>query len=332
MRRFINGLLFAAVVAMGAIQGYQVFNTGGQVLLYYQEEGPTQEALNNMEEQERSRGKSRLPDSAAWAFERDLEIENRALGRTAKTDGFFVYGSRELAVYCGLERGTYGGRWERGSCMISRGLAMELFGSTEVTGKTVWYGRQDYTVRGVTEDARKQIFLPAKRDQRFRYVMFDYRTADPPGSVRGRAEAGRLMNQYGMGGASCSADGTYFAAAAGILSVLPVWLLMAKGIFLYFRTEKRPLFQGLAVGLAAAVFGGSLYLLGRLGAVYPRDLIPTRWSDFDFWVKAYQDIAADVRNMREITQCAWLAGIRQNLGFCALCSAGAGMWGLLGVR
>ncbi len=332
MRRLINCILFAAVVLLGAIQACRVFGASGQVLMYYREEGPSRESIYNMEEQERSRGKSAPADSAAWAFERDLEIENRALGKKVKSEGFFVYGSRELAVYCGLESGSYSGRWERGSCMISRGLAMELFGSVEVTGKTVWYGRQDYTVRGVTEETKKQIFLPAKQDQMFQYILFDYRSVDPPGNVRGRTEAEQLLNQYGMGGISCGADGTYFAAAAGLLSVLPVWLLMAKGLFLWTRREKRPLLQAAAVGLAAAVFCGSLYLLARLGAGYPRDLIPSRWSDFDFWVKAYEDIAGDVRNMREITQAAWLTEIRQSLGLCALCSAGSGMWALFGVR
>lgn len=332
IQRFIGGMLFAAILLAGAVQAFRVFGAGGRVLLYYQEEGPSREALYNMIGQERSSGKKTPANTAAWAFERDLEIENRTLGKKVKTEGFFVYGSRELAVCRGLAAGTYSGSWERGSCMISSGLAMELFGSTAVTGKTVWYRQQDYTIRGVTEETQKQIFLPAEQGQVFQYLLFDYRAVDPAGGVRGRTEAEQQLDKYGMGNISSSVDGSYLAAAAGLLSVLPVWLLVAKGLFLYFRREKRPLFQAAAVALAAAGFCGSLYLLNRLGAGYPRDLIPTRWSDFDFWVKAYEQIARDVRNMREITRAAWLTQVLEDLGFCALCSAGAGMWALVGVQ
>lgn len=65
MRRLTGSLLFAAVVFLGAMQAFRVFGAGGQALMYYGEKGPALEALYNMEEQERSRGKAALADLSA---------------------------------------------------------------------------------------------------------------------------------------------------------------------------------------------------------------------------------------------------------------------------
>lgn len=76
-----------------------------------------------------------------------------------------VHGSRDMAAFRRLVDGTYGCRSDREGCIISRGLAMDLFGSVSVSGKQVWCRDQAYVVRGVTDDPGYVILVLAGRQE-----------------------------------------------------------------------------------------------------------------------------------------------------------------------
>ena len=68
--------------------------------------------------------------------------------------------------------GTYGYRSDQDGCLISSGLAMELFGGLDVAGKYIWCRQKPYRIRGVTDDSSHVILLPAKDKDAMRYMMF----------------------------------------------------------------------------------------------------------------------------------------------------------------
>ena len=72
-----------------------------------------------------------------------------------------VWGDRELAVKRDLAAGNYDYPSDPRACVISRGLAMELFGSYAVVGMEVRCQGTDYLVRGVTQDDRRMVIVPA---------------------------------------------------------------------------------------------------------------------------------------------------------------------------
>ncbi len=64
-----------------------------------------------------------------------LKVMNPGLGRSGEADCIAVYGLMEMASYSRLIGGTYGYRSDQDGCLISSGLAMELFGGLDVAGK-----------------------------------------------------------------------------------------------------------------------------------------------------------------------------------------------------
>ena len=83
-------------------------------------------------------------------------MQNLELGRDKKADCLSVYGLMELASCRELEQGTYGYRTDREGCVISKGLAMDLFGAVEVTGKRVVCRDRPYICLLYTSHPRKR--------------------------------------------------------------------------------------------------------------------------------------------------------------------------------
>ena len=91
-----------------------------------------------------------------------LKVMNPGLGRSGEADCIAVYGLMEMASYSRLIGGTYGYRSDQDGCLISSGLAMELFGGLDVAGKYIWCRQKPYKIRGVTDDSSHVILLPAR--------------------------------------------------------------------------------------------------------------------------------------------------------------------------
>lgn len=151
MRKWIFLLLLSLLWGYGVIAAWSTGDYRGQVFMYYREDdAPMQEALAHLVSQEA--GKEKYPDITAWTLTGDVLVQNRELGRKKQAECMSVYGSRDMAAFRRLADGTYGLRTDREGCVISRGLALELFGSAAVSGKQVWCRDQAYVVRGVTDD------------------------------------------------------------------------------------------------------------------------------------------------------------------------------------
>ena len=213
MKRWLIILLAAGFCIAAMLRWRELKDFGSQIFYEYGEaDAPDGELFDRMAEAERSQGNP-LPDRAAWTVEENVEVENRSLGRVQKADRMLVWGDRELAVKRGLAAGNYGYPSDPRACVISRGLAMELFGSYAVVGMEVRCQGTDYLVRGVTQDDRRMVIVPASgSSDRFPYVLLDY------GADRGaKSGADQLLYRYDAGSARYRVDGEICLSVAGFL-------------------------------------------------------------------------------------------------------------------
>ncbi len=291
MRKWMAILLTAGLCAAGLLQWRGLKEYGGQIFYEYGEkDAPDRALLDQLARQEKAAGDF-LPGMAAWSVEEGVEVENRSLGRVGSAARMVVWGDRELAAKRSLAAGNYGYSSDAGACVISRGLAMELFGSVSVVGMEVRCDGADYIVRGVTEDDRKVVILPASANApRFSYLLLDF------GRDRAaKAGADQLLYGYGAGGARCRMDGEVCLALAGFFAILPILTALGRALFLYCRGEQSALRRGAACGAAAAAVMGIFYMMGAGGLRFPPDLIPSRWSDFAFWGQRWEELAPSLR-------------------------------------
>ena len=205
-------------------------------------------------------------------------------------------------AYCGsaddclpvlYENGTAPGAVGR-QCAVSAGLAQQLFGSADVTGLSVLYGRERYIVSGVFRGEDAVLLYPGTGG----YTCAELRgvSADTP-----KADAEQWCAAAGLGAPQCIVYGLQRAWLAAVVSCLPLALYVLAGAFLLLRVSLRwpPLArQGawLAGALALAC------LLPVTLQALPGWLIPARWSDFSFWERLAEQIRTADR--------AWQAAVR----------------------
>ncbi|EEG55468.1 ABC transporter permease [Enterocloster asparagiformis] len=321
MKRWLIILLAAGFCIAAMLRWRELKDFGSQIFYEYGEaDAPDGELFDRMAEAERSQGNP-LPDMAAWTVEENVEVENRSLGRVQKADRMLVWGDRELAVKRGLAAGNYGYPSDPRACVISRGLAMELFGSYAVVGMEVRCQGTDYLVRGVTQDDRRMVIVPASgSSDRFPYVLLDY------GADRGaKSGADQLLYRYDAGSARYRVDGEICLSVAGFFAFLPVWAALGRSLFEYFVREKRLLHRLAAVSAAAVAAAACIRILGAEETRFPPDLIPSRWSDFSFWGQRWREIAPALRFAGENGRVLWMTLLRERTTAGILCGTAGGL-------
>ena len=299
MKKWIILILIAALWGFGAILAWTMRDAGSHVFMYYGEgDAVEKQLITHALDREQEQGRNMLPEITAWSRAERLKVMNPGLGRSGEADCIAVYGLMEMASYSRLIGGTYGYRSDQDGCLISSGLAMELFGGLDVAGKYIWCRQKPYKIRGVTDDSSHVILLPAKDKDAMRYMMFTYarsgegRTGEEGtsyGMETGKAAVLNFLYRNEIKSGKVLVDGAYVSAAAGLGVCIPLWITSVWALFAQMgrrgeRTEAKVRAKTRAMAfIPAAVFFGGLLLAWKLELKIPSDLIPSRWSDFEFW-------------------------------------------------
>jgi len=198
------------------------------------------------------------------------------------------------------DRYLSGGAPAKGStktCAVSQGAAFALWGSVNVTGKSLAWGEQEYTVQGVFKGEDSFIIVQAEPESKTLFPNMQLRLANNGG----RQAAAEFLARTNFGSPQLL-DMPLLGWAFGLLASLPalligLWLparLIAHGL----RLRKQPRKLLYFVGPAVLVSAMDIFLLSRGGGV-PAALIPSRWSDFDYWSTLAKNLGEHVK--------AWLA-------------------------
>lgn len=340
MKKWIILILIAALWGYGAILAWTMRDAGSQVFMYYGEgDAVEKQRISLALDGEQEQGRNMLPEITAWSRGEMLTVMNPGLGRTVEADCIAVYGLKEMASYPRLWGGTYGFRSDQDGCVISSGLAMELFGGLDVAGKYIWCRQKPYTIRGVTDDPSHVMLLPAREKDAMRYMMFTYaRGGEQEGESRemetGKAAAEQFLYRNGIKAGKALVDGTYFSAAAGLGVCLPLWtasVWMLAALPARRKQKRRRTKERIKAFILAAVFFlAGVFLAWKLRLKIPPELIPSRWSDFEFWSGKIEDLRSGMEAMGEAGAVWWLVLMKGRLLLCLLCSlagtAGGVIW------
>ena len=241
MKKWIILILIAALWGFGAILAWTMRDAGSHVFMYYGEgDAVEKQLITHALDREQEQGRNMLPEITAWSRAERLKVMNPGLGRSGEADCIAVYGLMEMASYPRLIGGTYGYRSDQDGCLISSGLAMELFGGLDVAGKYIWCRQKPYRIRGVTDDSSHVILLPAKDKDAMRYMMFTYarsgegRTGEEGtsyGMETGKAAVLNFLYRNEIKSGKVLVDGAYVSAAAGLGVCIPLWITSVWALF-----------------------------------------------------------------------------------------------------
>ncbi|NJP39873.1 hypothetical protein HCH52_02235 [Oscillospiraceae bacterium HV4-5-C5C] len=238
-------------------------------------------------------------------------------------------GNPRLVKPLTLLSGDWPSAQDSSACLISEALAWQLWGSTAVIGQTLLLDtaadqpHQIYVVRAVYQDQTMgglfsyagQAYQPGWQVVELEgdAGAFPRSTTESWWQAAGLPEPDRVLNAPGL------AAGLRLAASLPLL-----WTLLLLFIGLWRWGRRHPYLREAC--LAGSLIGLALLLPGYLDLL-PGWLIPTRWSDFDFWsrLKTELNTRADewllLRPLGKDLMTKWQL----------LCLVGAGLMNLLAV-
>lgn len=208
---------------------------------------------------------------AFWKKEEDQTVENSSLGRTCTASVWKVRGSLEVLFhpFVKLQEDDLQG------CYLSEEMAGNLFGSVEVVGSQVLYGKRQLTVRGILKEEDPLLVMrPGEQEATDRVTLAD--------QSQRRVESFQM--QYQIPG---TAVNSLFLGEILQWVILLFPIALAVGFFRDFHrllNDRKDDFPVRVLGKAVwwALLAGFAYFLFNSIDI-PETMIPDKWSDFQFW-------------------------------------------------
>lgn len=240
-----------------------------------------------------------------WKIEKNIVIENPILEHTQRVSKISVYGSMQATIPMELVAGNYVYYGDNNGCVIDETTAYQLFGTINIIENEVKIGEASYWIRGVVK-AEQNVFLLQNQDKKEMYdnleIIFSEKNLE-----NGMQLAESLLYQYNIGENAVLLDGVLYANIVKHYEAIPYWIIYILFIIIIIRflieylkqkkwnrTKKKNFMQMICIVLVSlsiiVTIGFFMQIFFENPCYLPQQWIPTQWSDFDFWVKKYQDI------------------------------------------
>lgn len=316
----------AAAVLWGVslMVGQEVLSYEADVQIRYQGDGVPSDVVKKMKDDGRKKAEEvKETKTAAWNVEYRVEVENPSLSSKQEVTCILVEGDKSLVVKDRLAAGGYGYADDEEGCVISSKTAWKLFGSTAVVGQWITVKGERFIIRGVTADSNAMVILSAGRlkPDFYQNVSFSY---DGGGSHMGETEV--FMMRYGFPQGEVIVDGSFFGAVVRLSRILPLLAFVLVFCYCIKQTVKADerkyrLFLKLARGAAVAVFVFVVVSTVRI----PEDLIPTKWSDFDFYAQKCEEIKENLLRLDMLPISEWDVKVKRSFAASTLLAVEAAL-------
>ena len=266
-------LIFALIMCWGISLGY-ANNIGSEnktLNFYFENENYNTELIKTIKEAE--------PELAVvgWAEESLQSANNPDLGKIASDlDVLIIKGSSNLLV-----KGSNLFADDLEGCLIDNDTSYKLFGSSNCVGREIVYNDRTLIVRGILKGSKANIMIQAPEDS---LQVLDGLTIDGTGLTLNKIEDFKV--KFGINEMAINGDVYYMIAKfiALIFPIIALVLILIKVITSLFKSRNKPVLVSLYVLMAIA----SIFIFLKVANIkisIPLDMIPNKWSDFDFWSK-----------------------------------------------
>jgi len=205
------------------------------------------------------------------------------LYRTANVTAMVISGESRLIL---------GSSWnltanDKTGCLIDKTTAYALFGDTEVVGQVIQFDNKEYTIRGLVEKAEKEIVVQSTSVTK---AVMNYIALETPigGSAGDTVE--NFASRHGVSSESLDYN-MYCAWSDIIVMILPLLLSISviyQLIKTVYRAKETPVKCAVYAGITL-VYTVIVFWVIKSNFSYPETMIPSRWSDFSFWSKLYNE-------------------------------------------
>lgn len=218
---------------------------------------------------------------AAWRQDKNELIENKDLDIVESVSLIQIYGREDMVMPVHFLHGNYMISQDYNGCIISQSVARTLFHSIDVLGREIIYQGKVYYVRGVFQKSEKLFVIQSRQTTKAVFSNYEFRCVEQ--KEQAYKQISNLLEQKDFPEAIILRDGNTIVTLVTAVRMLPIGILLGF-IFLNKPNTKSHLVMRLFLG------GVLLAALLRYSVVLPEEWIPTKWSDFDFWVIKYHAV------------------------------------------
>lgn len=247
----------------------------------------------------------------SWKEEDGQKIYQPHIQKQAKAKVYKVCGNIAQVLPLTMKYGGYTFQEDRDGCVISSGLAWNLFGAQEVVGNMILYNEKEYQVRGVVDSQESILALyQANKEEMMPYVEIGCT------DILSVVQIEEIKSSLGIWGEEYIFDGSFYCSVARILISLPFWMIFFMMSRYFFAWCK--VYGGKYTNLYKIM--GTLLILTctaigvRNSIVFTRDFVPTQWSDFSFWSEKCKGIAEGIKRRREFPVIYWEKEVLERVG------------------
>lgn len=241
-----------------------------------------------------------IPYISAWNRLGEQTVTNKELGTSYKTQLIEVYGDIRQVYPMKLTKGNLLTRQDNEGCMIDQKVAYKLFGSVEPVGNTITYKNKQYYIRGIIKSPESVFFIQMD-DKNHTYSNIELVYED---KENGQELANAFMTQNNLAASYTLLDGSFYAGILDRLYKIPAWFLCFYMLYQILRViwKRRTLPLQVFILLLGflSVWMILKWLLG-FQIYIPERLIPTKWSDFSFWIEKYKEFRNQIEQMTYLT-------------------------------
>lgn len=276
------------------------------------------------------------PEFCIWGQKEEVLLGNQDLERSIQTDAILLCGNPELVFEdCRrLDRDDLEG------CLVDEAAAWELFGDLDVEGERITCEGKDFVIRGVVPGNRKlfahmvdgshptpqtEAGAEAGPQEPAQENSLDRITLQRPEGKSIQELYSEWSNRYSMYAKLMDLELLQGISGCCML-LMPTTLCICLLWYLCRRFRKvEQLWQKAGIaGLILLVSIGFGFFLKHQVRI-PDEYIPTRWSDFSFWSRLWEEKREAVQLLLQMPKAdvdyGWMAGLMRMAGFGILSEA-----------
>ena len=266
-------LMFALIMCWGISLGYanNIESNNKTLNFYFENDKYNLELVNSIKESEKELA------VVGWAEESLQSATNLDLGKSAsELNVLAIKGSSNLLV-----KGSNLFADDLEGCLIDNDTSYKLFGSSNCIGREIVYNDRTLVVRGILKGSKSNMIIQIPDDS---MKALDGLTIDGTDFTLNKIEDFKM--RFGISELAINGN-VYYMLAKFISMIFPIIalvLILIKVISSLFKSRNKPVLVVIYI-IMALTFVFIFFKVTNIKISIPLDMIPNKWSDFDFWSK-----------------------------------------------
>ena len=261
----------------------------GAVSIRYEEPILTGQEITNIIEGMISKKDNNIPEVTLWQREGDVLITNEARNTSVSIGLITVAGDMTKVYPDSILYGGYLSKGDSKGCVIDKDTAYKLFHSENAVGVTISLNDKEYTVRGILHEIGSNTMIVQEEQQvvakegGIKYSCMELVFSDTEDAKR---LAENFLHTNGFSNPNAYIDGYRYQKLSYLLIHTPLWFgAMLIIIYCVRRVNKWKASKVLVVSgwIGIILLSAILIKITNVHIFYSSSMLPTRWSDFDFW-------------------------------------------------